>query len=74
MTDYVRSILHAYQHEKPKRPQDSPYPWTQSVYGKNNQMLSEKATAEELDEYNQKRLQKIVGDYYIMPEPYNPQC
>ena len=48
----VRASLHAFQQDKPKRPQDSPYPWTQPVYGKNNQMLSEKATVEELDEYN----------------------
>ena len=60
MPGYVRAALHAFQHEKPKRPQDSPYPWTQPVYGKNNQMLSEKALAGELDEYNQKIIQKIL--------------
>ena len=43
---YVRTSLHAFQHEKPKRPQDSPYPWTKPIYGKNNQTLSEKAPAE----------------------------
>ena len=61
MPGYVHAALHAFQHEKPKKPQDSPYPWAQTVYRKNNQMLSEKAPDEELDENNQKRLPKIVG-------------
>ena len=43
---YVCAALHAFQHKKPKRPQDSPYPWTQPVYGKNNQILSEKSPDE----------------------------
>ena len=43
---YVRAELYAFQHEKPKQPQNFPYPWTQPVYGKNNLMLSEKAPAE----------------------------
>ena len=33
MPVYVRAALHYFQHEKPKRLQDSPYPWTQPVYG-----------------------------------------
>ena len=49
MTGYVRVALHAFQHEKPKQPQDSSYPWTQPVYVKNNKILSEKVPAEELD-------------------------
>ena len=72
MPGYVRAALHAFQHEKPKRPQDSPYPWTQPVYGKNNQMLSEKAPAEELDENNQKRLQKIVGKFLYYARAIDP--
>ena len=35
----------------------------------NNHMLSDKAPAEELDENSHKRLQKIVGNSYIMLEP-----
>ena len=60
MPGYVRAALHSFQHEKPKRPQDSPYPWTQLVYGKTNQMLSEKVPAEELDEHNQKRTSENI--------------
>ena len=68
MPEYVRAALNYFLHDKPKLTQDSSYPWTQPIYGKNNQMLSEKAPAEELDENNQKRIQKIVGNSYIMPE------
>ena len=60
MPGYVSAGLHAFQNDKPKLLQDSPYPWKQPVYGKNNHMLSEKSLAEELDEHNKKRLQKIV--------------
>ena len=37
---YVRAELHSLQHTKPTRPQDSPYPWIQSINGKSNHMLS----------------------------------
>ena len=73
MPGYVHAALHDFQHEKPKQQQDSPYPWTQPIYGKNNQMLLEKAPAEKLDEHNQKRLQKYLGNSYIMREPQTPQ-
>ena len=36
MPGYVHAALHDLQHEKPKLPQESPYPWTQPVYGNNN--------------------------------------
>ena len=47
MPGYIRAALHDLQHKKPKQPQESPYPWTQPVYGKENQTLSEKAPAEQ---------------------------
>ena len=49
MPGYVRAALHDLQHDKPKKPQESPHPWTQPVYRNNNHMLSEKSPAEELD-------------------------
>ena len=57
------AALHSFQHQKPKRPQYSPYPWAQPIHGKNNHILSDKEPAEELDENNQKQLQKIVGKF-----------
>ena len=39
MPGYAHAALHAFQHDKPKQPQEFPYPWTQPVYGKNNQIL-----------------------------------
>ena len=69
---YVCASLNAFQHEKPKRLQDSPYHWTQPIYGKNNHILSEKAPAEELDEHNKKRLQKIVGKLLYCARAIDP--
>ena len=63
MPGYLRAALHSFQHEKPKQPQYSPYPWTQPIYVNNNQILNKKNTAEELDKNNQKRLQEIVGKF-----------
>ena len=72
MPGYVHVVLNALQHEKPKRPQDSTYPGKQLVYGKNNHMLSGKAPAEELDEHNQKILQKIVGKFLYYSRAIEP--
>ena len=68
MPGYVCASLRSFQHKKPKRSQYLSYPWTQPIYGENNQMISEKSPAEELNENNQKRLQKIVGKllYYTI--------
>ena len=73
MPGYVRAALHYLQHEKTKRPQESPYYWKQPVYEKNNHMLSEKSPAEELDKNNQKRLQKIVGKFLYYARSIDPK-
>ena len=49
--------------KKTKIPHESTNSLTQPIYGKNHQMLSEKAPDEKLDDNNQKRLQKIVGKF-----------
>ena len=72
MPGYVCASLHSFQHEKTKRPQDSPYPWTQPICGKNNQTPSEKAPANKLDENNQKRLRKIVGIFLYYDRAIDP--
>ena len=37
---YVCAALHDFQQKKHEKPQDSPYPWTQPVYGDNNHTIS----------------------------------
>ena len=69
MPGYVCAALYSFQPKEPKRQNDSPYIWKQPVYGENNKMLSEKAPYEEFDEKIQRRIQKIVGNSYIMLEP-----
>ena len=68
---YVRAALHSFQHQK-KSPQDSPYPWTQPIYGENNQMLLKKETAEKLDGNYQKRPQKIIGKFLYCARSVDP--
>ena len=60
MPGYTCVALHSFQHENPKRGQNSPYPWAPPQYVNNNQILNEKHPASELYAMNQKRLQKIV--------------
>ena len=36
---YVGALLYSFQHENTKKGQDSPYPWTERQYGKNNHIL-----------------------------------
>ena len=71
MPGYVRVTLYSFQHDKPKRLQYSPYPWTQPIYGKKSG-ASRKASARELDESNQKRLQKIVGKFLYYARAIDP--
>ena len=73
MPGYLRASLNDFQHEKPKRLQESPCHWTQHVYGNNNQILSEKAPDEELDEHDPKRLQKIVGKLLYNARSIDPK-
>ena len=73
MSGYVCAALQTFQHEKPKQPQDSPHPWTQPICVDNNQMLNEKKIAEELDESNQKGIQKIVGKFLYYARSIDPK-
>ena len=72
MPGYVRTALHSFQRKKTKRPQDSPYSWTQPIYEKNNQMIPEKAPAKKMDDNNQKILQKIVGNFIYYTRAVDP--
>ena len=72
MSGYVHAALHSFQQEKPKIPQESPYPQAQLIYEKNNQMISEKSPAEKLDDNNNKRLQKIVGNFLYYARAVDP--
>ena len=66
---YVHAVLHYFQHKKTKQNQNSTYPWTQPIYVKNNQMLLEKVPPQALNENDQKILQKMVENSYIILDP-----
>ena len=72
MTGYVRAELNSFQHKNQKIPHDSPYPWTQPIYQK-NQILSEKAPSEELDKNNQKDSKKLLETSCVIIEPKSLQ-
>ena len=58
--------------QKNRRPQDSKYPWTQPIYGKNNHMLSEEEPSEELDDNNKKIHQKCFGNFLYYARSIDP--
>ena len=62
MQGYMLTVLHYLQHENPKILQDSPYPWTPLLDGKNNNILIKKHPADELDTSSKKCLNKMVGN------------
>ena len=66
---YVHNYTRSNTHKKYHRIHHTPG-HNQSIE-KNNQILSEKALAEELDDNNNKRLQKVVGGSCIILEQYS---
>ena len=60
------------QHYIPSNTINQNNPRTHHTPGHNNQMLPEKAPAGELDENNQKRLQKIVGKFLYCDRAMDP--
>ena len=69
MPGYVRTALHYFKHNRPKRGKYSPYPWTPPQYGDNNHIIMDKHPFNELDTTNQKHLQKFVVKF-----PYYAQA
>ena len=44
MPGYVRPALHSFKYKKHEIPQDSPYPWTQPIYGEKKSHAFRKGT------------------------------
>jgi hypothetical protein len=61
MPGYVAKALHRFQHGLPRKPQDSPYPWTKPDYGCKVQLSPPPDTTTPLDADGKTRLQEIVG-------------
>jgi hypothetical protein len=61
MPGYVAKALHRFQHPRPSKPQDSPYPWNKPDYGSKVQLSPLPDTTTPLDAASKTRLQEIVG-------------
>jgi hypothetical protein len=66
MPGYIRKQLQKYLHEKPLRPQHSPYPSAPRTYGKSAQETIPEDTSPPADQAGILRIQKVVGSilYY----------
>ena len=68
MTEYVRAALNSFQHKKPKRPQDSPYPWTQPIYVKKIRCYQKNQQLKNWTKIIKKDSRKLLEDFYIVLE------
>ena len=61
MLGYVQRLLNKFKHDKPAKPQYSPYKATPKVYGKGAHDPIPDDTTAKLDNKRIKRIQQVVG-------------
>ena len=61
MPGYVEKALARFEHPLPRKPQDSPYPYTRPDYGAKVQLTPPEDTTPTLEQEEKKRLQEVVG-------------
>ena len=66
MNGYIKDFLIKYNHPAPTKPQHSPHPHREIIYGAKEQLLPEDDTSPPLDDKGVKRVQGIIGSllYY----------
>ena len=64
MPGYGEKALQSINHSYPKRPQHSPYPWTQPQYRKAIQYAEEEDTADILAQDEVTHIQQVIGKFY----------
>ena len=72
MPGYVGAALHSFQHKKPQNIPGITIPLDTTHPLKKQQMLSEKAPSEKLDDNNNKIRQKIVGKFLYYARSVDP--
>ena len=72
MPGYVTNALHKFQHPKPNKAQDSPYPATAKQYGIKVQLTNPINTTARLPMHKIKRLQQISAHSYFTVVPSTP--
>ena len=63
MPGYIPTALHKFQNKPPTHPQDAPHPWNKPVYGKHNQLATQKISAPKLNSVDTNRVQSINGTF-----------
>ena len=72
MPSYVTNALHKFQHPKPNKAQDSPYPATAKQYGVKVQLTDPIDTTARLPMHEIKRLQQIIGMFLFYGHAVDP--
>ena len=72
MPGYVTNALHKFQHPKPNKAQDSPYPATAKQYDIKVQLTDPINTTAHLPTHEIKHLQKIIGMFLFYGRAVNP--
>ena len=72
MPGYVTNALHKFQHPKPNKVQDSPYPATAKQYGVNVQLTDPIDTTARLPMHEIKRLQQIISTFLFYGRAVDP--
>ena len=72
MPDYVTTALHKFQHPKPNKAQDSPYPANAKQYGVKVQLTNPIDTTARLPKHEIKRIQQIIGTFLFYGRAVDP--
>ena len=72
MPGYVAKALNQFQHEKPKRRQDSPYPWTPPKYGAKVQYAEGEDESPPLGKEEKRFVQQVTGTFLFYGRAVDP--
>ena len=61
MPEYVKNMLHKFQHRAPAKPQQAPYHFTSTIFGQSTQLIPPIDKSDKLDENGKTRVQQVVG-------------
>ena len=73
MPGYVERALKQFQHDQPKRRQDSPYPWNPPKYGQKTQYAEAEDESPQLGKEEKKFIQRVIG-HVTAPHTMQWQC
>ena len=63
MPGYVKKALKQFQHETPKKHQNSPFPYTEPTYGATKQYAKEESKTAKLDKKGKRFVQQVCGKF-----------